>query len=51
MTSREEVIAAVCVYISLCVVFSIIYIFTGSERFSVDFLLKLNETGNLSFSL
>lgn len=47
---NEEVTDALCMYVGLCIVFSFIYIFTSCDKLSVDFILSLNYTGNLSFS-
>lgn len=46
-----EVISAVCLYLTACIIFSHIYIFTISEHFKVRFILNLNKTGNFSFTM
>lgn len=51
MSLNEEVVNALCMYVGLCIVFSLIYIFMSCDKLSVDFILSLNYTGNLSFSL
>lgn len=51
MTSREEMLCVVGLYIAICIIYSLIYVFTESEKFKVDFILNLNDTGNLSVSI
>lgn len=51
MELNSEVIATIVLYMCLSMIVSIIYIFSGSEKFRVDFILKLNETGDLLFSI
>lgn len=51
MSSMEEVITVVCLYMVVCIIFSVIYVLTGSEKLALDVILKLNETGNLSLSM
>ena len=45
-----EVVSVACLYITLFVILSIIYIFTGSDKLSVDFILNLNKTGKIEVS-
>lgn len=49
--SNVDTIIAVTLYLIICTAFSLIYIFTDTEKFAVDFILRLNDTANLSFSL
>lgn len=50
MTSKEEVTRAICLYMCLCVILLIIYIFTESDKFFNDFRASLSKTRlNITF--
>lgn len=51
MPSAEEVITLVSLYTCMCVIFSITYYFTGTAKLPIDFSLRVNEMGNISFSM
>lgn len=50
-SSMDEVISALCLYICMCVVLSLIYILTESDKLPIDFTLYLNDIGNLTMRL